>query len=111
MTYVVTEKCIACKHAACVAVCPADCFREGPNMLIIDPNLCIDCGNCVPACPEKAIFPASQVLDPRMIALNAKLSERWPLIDTQPEGTPLPNFAEAAKVTDVVERMKMLKLK
>ena len=36
MTYVVTESCVKCKYTDCVDVCPVDCFREGPNMLVID---------------------------------------------------------------------------
>ena len=43
MTYVVTEACIKCKYTDCVDVCPVDCFREGPNFLVIDPDECIDC--------------------------------------------------------------------
>ena len=49
--FVVTENCINCKHTSCAAVCPADCFHEGPNFLVIDPDACIDCIYCVPACP------------------------------------------------------------
>src|SRR5690242_2830382 len=48
MTYVVTESCIKCKYTDCVDVCPVDCFREGPNMLVIDPDECIECTLCVP---------------------------------------------------------------
>ena len=40
MTYVVTESCIKCKYTDCVDVCPVDCFREGPNMLVLDPAEC-----------------------------------------------------------------------
>ena len=28
------------------------------TMLYIDPEVCIDCGACEPACPVQAIFPA-----------------------------------------------------
>ena len=56
MTYVVTEACIKCKYTDCVDVCPVDCFHEGPNFLVIDPEECIDCGACVPECPVNAIF-------------------------------------------------------
>ena len=44
-----------CKHTDCVEVCPVDCFKEGPNFLVIDPDECIDCGVCVPECPVNAI--------------------------------------------------------
>ena len=38
MPHVVCEACIGCKRTDCVDVCPVDCFREGPNFLVIDPN-------------------------------------------------------------------------
>ena len=62
MTYVVTETCIKCKYTDCVDVCPVDCFREGPNMLVIDPGECIDCTLCVAECPvgaSRALRPGS----------------------------------------------------
>ena len=61
MTYVVTEKCVKCKYTDCVEVCPVDCFHEGPNMLVIDPEECIDCSLCVPECPVEAIFAEDDV--------------------------------------------------
>ena len=66
MTYVVAEACIKCKYTDCVDVCPVDCFREGPNFLVIDPDECIDCTLCVAECPVEAIFaeddlPADQI--------------------------------------------------
>lgn len=84
MTFVVTESCIRCKFTDCVEVCPVDCFREGPNMLVIDPEECIDCNLCVPECPVDAIFaeddvPADQQ---EFIALNAELAKQWPAITT-----------------------------
>ncbi len=56
MTHVVSESCIRCKYTDCVDVCPVDCFREGPNMLVIDPDECIDCAVCIPECPVNAIY-------------------------------------------------------
>ena len=53
MTHVVTESCIKCTYTDCVDVCPVDCFREGPNMLVIDPDECIDCAVCIPECPRQ----------------------------------------------------------
>ena len=38
-------------------VCPVDCFHEGENMLVIDPEECIDGGVCIPECPVDAIVP------------------------------------------------------
>ncbi|NIB42273.1 ferredoxin family protein [Pseudomaricurvus alkylphenolicus] len=83
MAYVVTEGCINCKQMDCVEVCPVDCFREGPNMLVIDPNECVDCTLCVPACPEKAIFRDGDVPveQHQFVALNEEMAEVWELID------------------------------
>ena len=82
MTYVVTENCIKCKYTDCVDVCPVDCFKEGPNFLVIDPEECIDCTLCVPECPAEAIFAEDDVPDDQQhfIALNAELSRDWPAI-------------------------------
>ena len=63
MTYVVTERCIRCKYTDCVDVCPVDCFREGPNFLVIDPDECIDCTLCVAECPVEAIYSEDDVPD------------------------------------------------
>ena len=63
MTYVVTESCVKCKYTDCVDVCPVDCFHEGPNFLVIDPEECIDCTLCVAECPVEAIFAEDDVPD------------------------------------------------
>ncbi len=82
MTYVVTENCIKCKFTDCVDVCPVDCFHEGPNFLVIDPEECIDCTLCVPECPAEAIFAEDDVPDDQrhFVALNAELAKAWPTI-------------------------------
>jgi len=64
MTFVVTENCIKCKYTDCVEVCPVDCFHEGPNFLVIDPDECIDCTLCVPECPIEAIFDEEDLPKP-----------------------------------------------
>jgi ferredoxin len=56
MTHVITEACIDCIHRSCVKECPVDCIYEGARALYIQPDECIDCGACVPACPEDAIY-------------------------------------------------------
>ncbi len=80
MTYVVTEACIKCKYTDCVEVCPVDCFYEGENMLIINPDECIDCGVCEPECPAEAILPDSEDEAKKWLELNEKYSEEWPNI-------------------------------
>jgi ferredoxin len=87
MAYVITESCIKCKYTDCVDVCPVDCFREGPNMLVIDPDECIDCTLCVPECPVEAIFAEDDVPDSQneWIALNRELAAQWkPIIERKP---------------------------
>ena len=88
MTYVVTESCIKCKYTDCVDVCPVDCFREGPNMLVIDPDECIDCTLCVPECPVEAIFAEDDVPDDAEgvhRAQRASSSKVWkPIIERKP---------------------------
>ena len=83
MTFVVTEPCIKCKYTDCVGVCPVACFKEGANMLVIDPDECIDCGVCVDECPVTAIYPEEELPEKyeSYTALNAKLSQEWPTID------------------------------
>ena len=82
MAYVVTENCIKCKYTDCVDVCPVDCFHEGPNFLVIDPDECIDCSLCVSECPAEAIFAEDDVphRQHEFITLNAELCKIWPVI-------------------------------
>ena len=81
MTYVITHPCIGTKDASCVDVCPVDCIHPGPGeaefeaaeQLYINPDECIDCGACEPACPVTAIFEESAVPDEwkQYIKINA----------------------------------------
>jgi NAD-dependent dihydropyrimidine dehydrogenase PreA subunit len=61
MAYVIAEPCFTTKDKACVPACPVDCIYEGPKMLYIHPEECIDCGACVEPCPVQAIFPADEL--------------------------------------------------
>ena len=56
MAYIVGEPCVNCKYGDCVTDCPVDCFYQGDTMLFINPDECIDCGQCLPLCPVEAIF-------------------------------------------------------
>lgn len=77
MSYIISSPCVGVCDAACVAVCPVDCIhgpvsttgsggevkelKEKENglkdmQLYIDPDICIDCGACVPECPVDAIY-------------------------------------------------------
>jgi len=94
MTYVVTENCIKCKHTDCVAVCPVDCFYEGPNFLVINPDECIDCAVCVPECPVDAIYADTDLPEDQKVfkEINADLFKIWPRITKQKP--PLADHAE-----------------
>ena len=82
MTFVVNENCIKCKYTDCVEVCPVDCFHEGPNFLVIDPEECIDCALCEPECPIDAIVPEDALEEDQshLLKLNAELAQEWPII-------------------------------
>lgn len=90
------ENCIKCKHTDCVAVCPVDCFYEGPNFLAINPDECIDCGVCIPECPVDAIKVDTDKNYPDMdywIKINTELSQSgWPVITKKKDA--LPDSAE-----------------
>ena len=81
MTYIVKDACVKCKHMTCVDVCPTDCFHEGENMLVINPDPCIDCGVCIPECPVDAITEDfNDDPDGKWLAINLKYSKLWPQI-------------------------------
>lgn len=100
MTFVVLESCIKCKHTDCVEVCPVDCFHEGPNYLVIDPDECIDCTLCEPECPVDAIVAEDELADDQreFAALNAELAKIWPAITEKKD--PPPDAEEWANVKD-----------
>jgi ferredoxin len=105
MTHVVTEACIKCKYTDCVDVCPVDCFKEGTNMLVIDPDECIDCAVCIPECPVNAIYadvdlPQDQL---KFIELNAELAKTFPTITDKKEGPP-----DADEWKDVKDKLQYL---
>lgn len=82
MTFVVTEQCIKCKYTDCVEVCPVDCFYEGPNFLVINPDECIDCALCEPECPVNAIVSEDDLPEEfqKYLEINKKLADQWPNI-------------------------------
>src|SRR4051812_39049926 len=100
MPFVVTDSCIQCKYTDCVAVCPMDCFFEGPNFLAINPDECINCSVCVPECPVGAIVGANELPpDQQHFAdLNKTLANApgWTRITRQQ--APLPDHAQWAGI-------------
>jgi ferredoxin len=105
MTFVVVENCIKCKYTDCVEVCPVDCFHEGPNFLVIDPEECIDCTLCEPECPVEAIFPEDDLPadQQNFLEINAELSREWPVINERKDPPP-----DAADWEDKPDKLKLL---
>ena len=97
MAHVVMESCIKCRYTDCVEVCPVDCFHEGPNFMVIDPDECIDCGVCEPECPAEAIIPDSDGQAEKWLGLNRDYSASWPNITRKGEA---PADADAWKGVD-----------
>jgi len=78
MTYVITTPCIDTMDQSCVDVCPVDCihFEEGlDKILYIDPDECIDCGACEPACPVSAVYAEEDV--PEEEAAYTEINALW----------------------------------
>jgi ferredoxin len=87
MAYVITEPCFGCKYTDCVVECPVDAFREGQQMLYIDPETCIHCDICVSLCPVEAIFAEDDVPEKwrDYIDLNAEMALQCPTISERKE--------------------------
>lgn len=97
MTTTVTENCRRCRFTECVSVCPVDCFHGDEVMLYIDPDICIDCGACIPLCPVQAIYEDTDIPpeQERWIQLNAERAPKLPVISEMQE--PYPGAEERQK--------------
>jgi ferredoxin len=102
MTYVVTRYCDTCKYTDCVEVCPVEAFHEGPTMLYINPETCIDCDVCVAQCPVEAIYPEDQVPEKwkSYTALNAQESAKYPTISVKKDALPGAKTLEQWKASE-----------
>ena len=87
MTHIVTEPCVKCKYTDCVEVCPVACFHEDGEMLLIDPDECIDCGACIPECPVQAIYTEDDVPEKwkSYIPMNIDKAKDLPVITEKKE--------------------------
>jgi NAD-dependent dihydropyrimidine dehydrogenase PreA subunit len=68
MAYVITDACtkdfLCAADCATAAIAPAaadDPAAAGVSQLFINPDECIDCGNCASVCPSDAIFAADEL--------------------------------------------------
>jgi len=102
MTYIVNDACIMCKYTDCVEVCPVDCFYEGENMLVINPDECIDCGVCEAECPVDAIEPDTLDSAKQWVDFNKKYSNEWQQIMKKIDA--LPNAEQHKNETGKLEK-------
>ena len=102
MTYLVNDKCIKCKLTDCVEVCPVDCFYEGDNMLVINPDECIDCGVCEPECPVGAIISDTEDIGDKWYKLNEEYSNKWSNITIKKD--PYPNWEQYENEENKLEK-------
>ena len=88
MSYVITEKCLGERYAVCATVCPVECIHpgdyKGQEFMIIDPEVCINCGLCLPECPVGAII-ASEDEDKPYAAINKELTPTFKNNPAAPE--------------------------
>src|SRR3954471_24871138 len=102
MSYIVTQHCGDCKYTDCVTVCPVDAFHEGPRLVYINPDICVNCDACVPACPVEAIF--SEELLPekfqQYLKINAEGSQQFPMQNQKKDALPEAKTLEELKAMD-----------
>ncbi|MCI0652708.1 MAG: ferredoxin family protein [Planctomycetes bacterium] len=116
MPHVVTARCVGCRYTDCAAVCPVDCFYhiEAKQMLVIDPDTCIDCDLCQEACPINAIWPDEEIPEPykEWIDKNREMWKQGTNVTRQLEALPGAKTlaeiqaAERAKGLDIIEPPK-----
>ena len=106
MAFIVGDPCVKFKLTDCVEVCPVDCFYEGPNMLVINPDECIDCALCEPECPVDAIYAEDELPEDQQefLELNAELAEKWVNITEKKDA--LPDAEEWADKTNKLQHLE-----
>jgi ferredoxin len=90
MSYIVTTHCVDCKYTDCVTVCPVDAFHEGPRMVYINPDTCVNCDACVPACPIEAIFSEENLPSKyqEWVQINIDGAAKFPIINQKKDPIP-----------------------
>jgi len=82
MPHIVTDNCQSCRFTDCVDHCPVECFHADDDRLYINPDVCVDCGACIPACPVQAIYDVIDMPDEKApwVQVNAERSKDLPVI-------------------------------
>jgi len=90
----------------CIEVCPVECFYEGPNMLVINPDECIDCALCETECPVNAIVSEDELTenDQVFLEINAKYAKKWPNITYKKN--PPKDADEWAKIDNKLDKIE-----
>lgn len=106
MSCVVTEGCIACRYGDCIAVCPVNAFHVGPEFVVINPKVCVNCTTCVIVCPVGAIVPEYELApgQKRFATENARLAQIYPQASGPVE--PLPDADKWALATGKADLLK-----
>lgn len=102
MTYVVTQHCVDCKYTDCVTVCPVDAFHEGERTVYINPDTCVNCDACVPACPVEAIFSEENLPSKwtNYIQINVDGAANHPVINQKKDPMPGAKSLDELKAMD-----------
>jgi len=102
MSYYVTQHCVDCKYTDCVSVCPVDAFHEGPRMLYINPDTCVNCDACVPACPVEAIYAEENLPSnfQHYLEINHEGAKKGPVINQKKDALPAAKTIDELKLLD-----------
>ncbi len=102
MPHVVSPRCMNNRNTACCSVCPVGAFFEvkEPAMLVIHPDICIDCAICVSECPTHAIYSGEELPDcyAEWADKNAELAERGERVTEKK--SPLPGARPLQEIQD-----------
>ena len=96
MTYVIAEPCTDVMDRSCVQQCPVDCIYEGIRSMYINPDECIECGACEPACPVEAVYYDADV--PEALAGAVDSNRAFFGLSLPGRGAPLGNPGGARRV-------------
>lgn len=90
MPHIVTDNCRLCRFTDCVEVCPVECFHADEERTYIDPDVCIDCGACIPACPVRAIYDTEDMPEEFVpwVAINAERAAALPVLSARQPALP-----------------------